>query len=166
MDLTELLTTIATTPASGWSQLSPPTLTQIKTAPGDQLQVWLSGHDSVAYLRSNLDVSVAWGAEHHKDPWTGVWARWSTLPDRTVRGMYAEVLWRGRPVHRQLLAVADGGRHYLPRPSPLMAPNGDDVDEWVVDQNELPLARLINSLVNRESDVDSTLRMLDIRVRS
>lgn len=165
VSLDELLTIIATTSAADWSQLSPPTVTRIKTDPEDQLQAWLSGHESIAHLRRDLDVSVAWGAEQHEGPWAGIWGAWSKFPDRAVHGVWAEVLWRGLPVHRQVLAVADGGRYYLPAPTPLMDAAGDDVEDWVVDHDQLPLARLIDGLVHPNSDVERTLQICQIRIR-
>lgn len=165
MRFDDLMDAIDNTSPADWVIISPPTLSKIKTqASGDDdLEVWVAGHDSVAYLRSDLDISVAWGAEQHEGPWGGAWGEWSTFPDRAVYGVWAEVAWCGRPVHRQVLAAVDGHRHYLPAPNAVMS--GRKIEKWVVERGQLPLARLVDGLAHRNSDVDQTLRTAGLEVR-
>jgi hypothetical protein len=162
----ELMDAIASTSPADWVTLSPPSVERFRTSGCDDLEVWLAGHDSVANLRSDLDVSVAWGADQHDGPWEGVWGQWSTFPDKAVYGVWAEVAWRGRPVHRQVLASADGGRHYLPAPNAVMKADNRVIEKWVVERDHLPLARLIDGLAHPNSDLDQTLRTVGLQIRS
>ena len=141
-------------------------LTRIEVTGEHAPEVWLAGHQSVAYLRSNLDISVAWGAEQHEGrPWEGARAEWSTFPDESVYGLFAEVAWLSRPVHRQVLAAVDGFRHYIPAPNAVMAERNRMIEKWVVERNELPLARLVDGLAHHGSDVETTLRTAGLEVR-
>lgn len=127
--------------------------------------MWLDGHGTVAYLRSDLDVSLAWGADQHDGPWEGAWAEWSTFPDESVYGIYAEVRWCGHPGHRQTLALVDGARHYLPAPNAVLAEDHRTIERWVVEASDIPLARLIDGLAHNASDLDEVLRSTGLTVR-
>lgn len=161
----ELMNAVAETRPDHWVVLNPPSVEKIKTSGVEDLEVWLDGHGAVAYLRGDLDVSVAWGAEQKDGPWEGAWAEWSTYPDETVYGIYAEVRWRGRPVHRQTLAMVDGARHYLPAPNAIIAEDNRTIERWVVEAPDLPLARLIDGLAHQGSDLDELLRQTGLTVR-
>ncbi len=162
----ELMDAVENTSPLDWVVLSPPTLTKVMTSGEDAPEVWQAGHESVAYLRSNLDISVAWGAEQHDGrPWEGAWGEWSTFPDRSVYGLYAEIAWCSRPIHRQVLAAVDGFRHYLPAPNAVMAADNRRIEKWVVERDELPLARLVDGLVHHGSNLDTTLRTAGLEIR-
>lgn len=161
----ELLTLLNTTAADDWVQLAPPRVEQIKVNGDGVEEVWLAGHHSVAFWSGNLDVSVMWGADQNDGPWDGVWGEWSTFPDHAVFGIWAELAWRGQPVHRQVLAVADGGRYYIPAPNAVMQDGTTKIDGWVVERADLPLARLIDSLEHPHNDLDETLGRTGLKVR-
>jgi hypothetical protein len=83
---------------------------------------------------------------------------WAKFPDTTVTGSWADVLWNGMLVHRQLLLVVDGSRAILPAPSSVYAPVslahepvqvGD-----VVTPFERAFARIVHGLEHRPEDFD------------
>lgn len=67
----EVMDTIAATTPDYWVVLNPPSVEKIKTNGLEDIEVWLDSRDAVAFLRSDLDVSVAWGADQKDGPWEG-----------------------------------------------------------------------------------------------
>src|SRR5947199_1406744 len=112
----ELLDLISKTEPDEWVQLSgEPSIESIQVH-GDGADVEIVRHHSVAYLRSDLDVSLRWGApQNGGEAWSSAWVEFAKmLPDSTVYGIYADLCWRGQSVERTLLTAVDGHRAYLP----------------------------------------------------
>ena len=63
------------------------------------------------------------------------------------------------------MAAVDGFRHYPPAPNAVMGVDGRSIEKWVVERDELPLVRLVDSLAHHGSDLDTTLRTADLEVR-
>ena len=76
--------------------------------------IYRNGHHGRAVLRDDVDIALVWGREHNDgEPWSH--ESWShSFPDRSVRGFYVEVLYRGQVVHADLLLGVDGHRATLP----------------------------------------------------
>lgn len=155
----DLLSLVMTSTAADWVRMDEPVslarvmLSGFEGSP----EVWIEEHSHLAYHRENLDISLAWGADQNDgEPWSGVWADWSHFPDRTVRGRYIEVLWRGKPVYRQLIVSADGGRYYLPAPNPRSSnESGDAAVSYYIEKEDIPLARLAHELSRNSESFDS-----------
>lgn len=59
MRFDELLNLLDTTTHADWVTLSPPRVEELKVTGEGVQEMWLAGHDTVAFLRDDLDVSVA-----------------------------------------------------------------------------------------------------------
>jgi hypothetical protein len=167
MTLDDLLDLVRASEPADWSMLTPITLNRVRLYGDDVPEVSLEGHQYVAHYRRDLDIALAWGAEQHDGkPWEGAWGEWSHFPDRKVYGQWAEILWRGRPVHRELIAAADGGRVYLPAPDPQV--ESDDlrapITAWTVPASKIRLPRLLHGLVHTTSSFDSAFETAGFQV--
>lgn len=130
---------------------------------GVDIDATADGHESLAVLKEDVAISVAWGAPHMQgeswdhEPWSHV------FPDRKVRGYYADVRWHGQPLYRALVLSVDGGRAYLPAGRPVTEP-----DKGIVGMRatvvEAALARLVDELSHGHSEFDSYLRQANISV--
>ncbi len=161
MRFDELVTAVEASSASDWEVLIPPRVEVIKLYGEDVPQIGVEGHQYSAHYKPNLDISLAWGAEQNDgEPWQGAWAAWSSFPNGTVFGRWAEILWRSRPVSRVLYVTADGGRYTLPAPLPVSDGEGLDapISHWSVKKTELPLVRLIHDLTTSGHTFDEGMR--------
>jgi hypothetical protein len=151
MRLDEILGIVRTSGADEWSVLTP-----IQLGSADD------GPEYLAHYVSDLDIGLAWGADPNRGESSGDdgWAAWSTFPDRRVSGYWAEVLWRGTPVHRELFVAADGHRVYLPAPTPVNdhADSAPGDTTWIVTEVQIPLPRLLNGIQHPSVDLDDSLQ--------
>lgn len=162
MRFDELVATVQGSSPNDWELLSPNRVEFPRVYGVEGAEVLREGHSDVAHLRADLDVSIAWGApQNNGEPWRGVWSAWSRFPDRTVHGYFAEYRWRGVPVARQLIISADGGRYYLPAPTPRTV--GDETKWYTVEAVDVPVARLVHHLTKTES-FDEGMRIAGFEV--
>ncbi|MGB3412457.1 MAG: hypothetical protein WBA45_14815 [Microthrixaceae bacterium] len=96
-----------------------------------------------------MSLGVAWGLEYMSgESWQEPWS--TRLPDSNVSGSWADVLWNGMLVDRELVLNVDGGRGKLPAGRKLGAPSAtgslmdtevfaEEVSEW-----QAALARLVH----------------------
>lgn len=124
-------------------------------------------HDSLAVLRADIDVRIAWGY----DPDFGAREREffdeHTFADATVGVELGDVFFRGALVQRRHLISVDGGRAVLPMPRTRRRADADgrgrESFEQVVTQREVNFARLVDAL-GGSSEFDRYLQQSGVRV--
>src|ERR1700745_876952 len=95
----ELLRVVTETSADQWIRLSgEPVLASVRVYGGGP-EVEIVRHTAIAFLRSDLDIRLQWGApQNNGEPWDGAWVRFAEhLPDPEVHGLYVDLCWRGQP---------------------------------------------------------------------
>jgi hypothetical protein len=115
--LEEIRQQIIDTQPEDWSELldGPAFLSTI--AAGSEHGEWrlfVDEHYGRAVLRSDVGISLAWGLTWRED-FEEEWSK--RFADAKASGHYADVLWHGQPVLRELYVTVDGGRYAIPLPS-------------------------------------------------
>jgi hypothetical protein len=85
-----------------------------------EIHTEVGGHANLAILIDDIDISIASGYDPDEadgDRELDFSDFLPLLPDKTAHRMYADVFYGGSLVDRELLAVADGGRYYVPIPT-------------------------------------------------
>lgn len=149
MRLGELVELVRASAPGDWDKITPVRLERVVAHGPEAPEIEIQGHEYLAHYVDELDVALAWGADHRSgEAWEGAWADWAKFPDSRVYGFYGELLWRGSPVYRQLMVSVDGGRAYLPTPNPVLAGDAPTaaIERWTVKQTEVWLPRLLDGL--------------------
>ena len=123
-------------------------------------------HFGRAAFKADIALGLAWGL-----PYDGgrTWEEdWAHFPDRSIRGYWADIFYAGMLIERHLLLSVDGGRCFLPAPTPIV----DDSDlsnvkvlGQEVDRIQHNLARIIDGLRGGVSEYDSYFRQSGIQLR-
>jgi hypothetical protein len=88
---------------------------QFGTASGVSGVLNIEEHHAVYTLKDDLSISIATGLpwdsdrEFHED-----WAK--DFPDSRATADFVDLCWSGRPIHRAIRVIVDGGRAGLPVP--------------------------------------------------
>jgi hypothetical protein len=115
-----------------------------------------NAHRILAVYKPDVDISIALGAtieENLSEDWH------HKFPDKHARSLAVVVRYRGSPVYDETFASVDGGRYVMPLPKRIE--NGS----YVLEQAELPFARLIYRLAGSQGDsLDECLRRAEITI--
>lgn len=120
--------------------------------PGSSRIAGVEYHDSIAVLKADIDIRIAWGY----DPDFGERRRQffgeHTFPDSAIGVELSDVFFRGALVQRRHLISVDGGRAVLPMPRTRRkadtAPTSRSHDDFeqVVTRQAVNCARLVDRL--------------------
>jgi hypothetical protein len=107
-------------------------------------------HIYMAIYKADIDLRLAWGMTEA----TGLSFEGWNFPHRSIERQLVDGFWRGAFVTRWPVLEVDDGRCYLPYPRPAVAagsqPPGHFVTGYQVRSSEVALARLLQSLTDRE----------------
>ena len=172
MRLDEVHDLIRTTGATDWHLVEGPGQTFLDTLAVTTFGIdddapWrldIDGHHSRAPFRGDVSLGLAWGLDYEggrtwKEPW-------ATFPDEEVRGFWADILYNGMLIGRNLLASVDGGRCYLPMPHPIVDTDGaaPTVTGQRVSTFEYNVARLIDGIGRGTSEFDTYFAQTGIQI--
>jgi hypothetical protein len=160
MTLDELRELVTGTQTHDWHELSSGPVFFDGFGQGSENGEWrlfTDSHHGRAVLKANLDVGLAWGLtwrERFEEPWT------QNFADTSATGHYADVLWRGSPVIRELYVTVDGGRYAIPLPGQQfeeVTPSKHVLLGLLISPWEYALGKLIHGL-SASHDYDEGLR--------
>lgn len=146
MRLDDLLLTVAESAVDDWEKVD--VRTEFHDVPeGGEVgaePLEPSFHHTLAVFRPNVDISLAYGAtvvRPFEEPWTESFGGPASLIAVWFR-------YRGAVVYERVVVSADGGRCVLPLPRMRQG-------TYVVDQQDLPMAQLLFSLLSSVRDDDT-----------
>lgn len=122
--------------------------------PTPRYELNVESHSSVAALRSNLSITIAWGLtvnDHFREPWL------SSFADQDAASSWVDCFYNGGLVFREAYVTVDGGRAHLPLPE-------DRNGTLVVPAEYADLCRLVDSLHPRTSEFDHYLQRAQIQI--
>jgi hypothetical protein len=166
MQLSELETILEGTSPDDWEVISgPPTFLHgymVSPGPGKvpsgqdpepQQVTTVEEHFSIAVLRADIDVRIAWGYQPYFDEKEDAYYfEKHPFPDPLVIAVLADVFYRGALVQRHWLVSVDGAHALLPMPTPRVrdaaeiTPSDPEGYEWFVTERKVNFARLIHEL--------------------
>jgi hypothetical protein len=143
-----------------WGASSGPSYRERIEAEGTHVQV--EAHSTVASLKSDLQVSLAWGFPHMRN-FEEEWA--NSFPDRKASSHFLDFLFNGVLVFREVYVAVDGGRCMLPLPDPQTVPTPEtkEITGCEISFDQCTFFRLLNSLESNV-DFDDYVRRAGIRV--
>ena len=117
---------------------------------GDRHWVEVNTHHSMAVLRADVNLRLAWGLQRDDDQHFEGWS-W---PNPKISRSLADVFWQGSLVARWTYLVVDGGACYLPDPEREYLQTGDSPNDYeggprTAKASEVALARLLNRFAQR-----------------
>jgi hypothetical protein len=156
-----------------WEQVM---LLLAQTHPGDwnvlhDLQRQDEGHWYRAVYKPDISLAVEWGAVpsfNRGDPDREFEEDWTRkFPDTSARMHLVEVIFNGGIVHQSHYASVDGGRGYVPVPTPhvIHDERGEAVrDYYYASAQVVALTRLIHDLTEKTPSFDWFMEQSGIRV--
>lgn len=124
---------------------------------------WLEvrSHPMVATLKSDLDISLAFGLDCNKD-FVEAWA--NGFPDPKASSHFVDFFFRGSLVHRDVYVTVDGGRGNLPLPIVEYNDDYSKIISLTVTQDADSFYRLFNQLENTSYEYDDYRKRAGIEV--
>ena len=106
---------------------------------------WLEvrSHSMVATLRTDIDISLAFGLECNEDfqeSWINV------FPDPKASSHFVDFFYRGTLVHRDVYVTVDGGRGHLPLPEVKYNSESRKIVSYTITEDADKFYRLFNQL--------------------
>lgn len=118
-------------------------------------------HTGRAFSRSDVNIGVAWGFrvwddEERAENGSPEWAQKMLNP--RAYPIYADVLWQGTAVFRELLWVVDGGRYFMADPEPefteeTTGTNAPELTAWWVYEGSYRFATFIHQVSDPYGDM-------------
>lgn len=156
MTLDEILKTVCNSSPDAWETIDVQTIhawsfsqsfPEGPTKPVSELQP--KTHGTRAIYKGDIDISLAWGAEH-RDEYAAPWMPGgSPYPDKSVSSIFVELRYRGEVVQYWIMIFLDGFRILIPTPD--MVPGSWDDEKrtarWYVSRSDLQLGRLLAALI-------------------
>jgi len=127
----------------------------------DRISVWTTGtgkfsnievksHSTLASLKTNLSIGIAWGFPHNED-FKESWA--NSFPDEHAASAYVDFFYNGTLIFRDVYVSVDGGRAMIPLPDREFDPVTHEVRRLTVPLDKHKFFRLLDRL-EKVSDFD------------
>lgn len=149
MTLDQVMETIQRSAAADWNVIGvgPTFLTEstYEGMPGDLDLYDVHYHHTRASYRPDVSLGLVWGFPRRGgDEWEEF-----SFPDRKVTSVFADVVWCGSPIAREIVLVVDGGRCLIPASTHALGHREDGMPVVIgseVDEFQYELVRLLNEL--------------------
>lgn len=130
------------------------------TGKGDFQNIEIDSHSTIASLKTDLSISMAWGMTHNDD----FYEDWSSkFPDPKASSSYIDFFYNGVLVYRDIYVSIDGGRCYIPLPDMQFNGSTHKLEKFTVPIEKFNFFRLINS-VTSSYDYDRYFTMTGIEI--
>ncbi|GED14806.1 hypothetical protein [Aneurinibacillus migulanus] len=116
-------------------------ITVWKTGDDEFHSLDIDSHSTVASLKTDLSISLAWGMEH-RDNFMEEWA--NKFPDPKATSSFIDFFYNGTLVYRDIYVTVDGGRVSIPLPDREIDDKTYEVTRYSIPKKKYELFKLIN----------------------